>query len=120
MLFAAVGLVAKLAKGYKALKDWKASEDPPVPAEMSEHRAGICAECPMNQPGSFTDFFTIPLAERIRKDIEEAQQRGLKTSHDIRLHTCKACLCPLQLKVHVPIQYIAGVIDDEQRAKLRE
>src|SRR5262245_35437368 len=119
-LVAAVGQVNQLVKGYKALKDWKQSEDPPVPAEMSEARAATCVQCPQNQPGNFTDFFTIPLSEAIHKDIEEAQQRGLKTTHDTKLHVCKACLCPLQLKVHTPIQYIAEAMTEEAKAKLRE
>jgi len=119
-LVVAAGRVNQLVKGYKALKEWKQSEDPPVPAEMSETRASVCVQCPMNQAGSFTDFFTIPLAESIRKDIEEAHQRGLKTTHDENLHVCKACLCPLRLKVHVPIQYIAGTMSEDIKAKLRE
>lgn len=119
-LASAAASVSRLAQGYKAIKEWKASEDPPVPAEHAERRAAVCVQCPMNQGGQLTDFFTVPLAERIRKDMEDLHKRGLHTQFDAALFTCKACSCPLGLKVWIPTQFIAPTIDAATKDKLRQ
>ncbi len=116
---AAASEVKKLVKGYKVIKEWRASENPAVPAEVSERRAAICADCPQNQKGEFTSWFTVPISEMIRKDIEDATGMGLETPYDDKLGVCKACDCPMRLKVHTPVEFIRKGTDDETLTKLK-
>lgn len=109
----------ELVAGAKTLMEWKDSEDAAVPAELSESRATVCASCPMNQPGDFTQWFTVPAAELIRRQIQETQAKNLTTSKDAQLNLCTACSCPLRLKVHVPIQWIGKRLAPGVLAKLK-
>lgn len=114
----AVAVVKKIAQGAAVLMEWDESGLPPVASEVSETRATICATCPQNmKDANLTDIFTVPLANMIKRRFERLQQLNLKTSHDAELSTCKACLCPLRLKVHTPIQ-LAQKISPEARADL--
>lgn len=110
----------ELAQGYKAIKAWKAADSPAVPKEQSESRAANCAVCPKNENKPLTDWFVVPFAEAVRKDAEVLNARGLTTSHDAALNTCAACMCPLALKVQVPIEFIAPTVTPEIAAKLAE
>ena len=116
---AGVAAVKKLAAGAAILMEWDESGMPPVAAELSEKRAGICSTCPKNSTGkSLTEFFTVPLAELTRRRFERLQQLNLTTSHDDKLNVCEACLCPLALKVHAPMELILKRLKPEQRAEL--
>jgi hypothetical protein len=44
--------------------------------------------------------------------------RKLSTMVDAQLNVCVACLCPLKLKVHAPLEFIARHMDPETRAAL--
>lgn len=90
-----------------------------VPAETSASRAEVCAKCPLNSPEDLTKWFTVPAAELIKRRIERAQSRRLTTPKDDLLHLCTACHCPLKLKCHVPIQWIAKRLTDEQKERLK-
>lgn len=110
----------EMVSGARTLLEWKDSGQGAVPAELSEHRAIVCSTCPINEPGDFTKWFTTPAAELIKRQIEEAQARKLTTARDDQLHLCTACHCPLKLKVHVPIDWIAKRIPGEQIERLRK
>jgi len=73
----------------------------------------------LNGQGDFTQWFTVPAAELIRRRVEKAQGRGLTTPRDDMLNLCLACHCPLKLKVHVPIKWIDRVLSAEQKEKLK-
>lgn len=118
-LGAAAAAAKSLVAGARSLMEWDESGEPAVPAELSEHRAVICTTCPLNEPGDFTKWFTVPAAEIIKRRIEKAQARKLTTPRDEHLHLCTACHCPLKVKVHVPIGWITKRIEPEQMAKLR-
>lgn len=107
-----------LLAGAKALREWDASGDPAVPAELSHARAQTCAACPHNAPGNYTDWFTVPASELIRQRVEAVQKRGLATPLDGQLSVCQVCLCPLKLKVHVPIKYVTDYLPKSTLNKL--
>lgn len=98
--------VRKLSVGDDVLEDWEKSGDPPVAKDQAEARALVCSMCPLNGKGDFTRYFTIPLANTIRKRIERMFGMGLKTSLDEKLGVCEGCLCPLKLKVWAPTKHI--------------
>jgi hypothetical protein len=114
------GAVKEIISGAQSLGEWIDSGEPPVERAAAELRALICVACPQNSPGDFTKWFTIPAAELIRRHIQKAQDRNLATLSDDRLNLCLACHCPLKLKVHVPLPWIAKRLTDSQKARLAE
>jgi hypothetical protein len=115
----AVAAVKKMAAGVGFLLEWEESGLPPVGEDVSEKRAGICVDCPKNEQGkSLTEIFTVPAAAMIQRKYERLEQMQLKTSHDVNLKVCQACLCPLRLKVHAPMELILKRLKPEQRAEL--
>lgn len=116
----AVAAVKKLAAGTALLMEWDESGLPPVASSVSESRAAVCAGgCPKNEKGkSLSEYFTVPASNMIRRRFERLEQLELKTSHDAELNVCQACLCPLRLKVHTPMELILKRLKPEQRAEL--
>lgn len=102
--------IVRSKTGLATLADWLGKEGKPVEAEKAEARAAICVNCPMNQPGDVLSFFTVPVANLIRKQLEERKNLNLRTSLDERIGLCDACGCPLHLKVHVPLDIIKNHI----------
>ncbi len=118
LLRRAVGAVNKIAAGAETITDFIDSGESPVSQELAESRAAVCVKCPLNEKGDLSRFFTIPAAERIRKQIEVKEGRGLKTSLDKKLSTCSACLCPLKLKVWFPLPFIVKHMDEDVKVQL--
>jgi hypothetical protein len=112
------GQLPGVAAGAKILVEWIASGEEAVPIDVSESRAAICADCPKNEKGDWTRFFTVPVSNEIKKQLEKRRGWNLKTSHDENLNICGVCLCPIKLKVHVPIDRILKNLDPEVRANL--
>lgn len=110
----------ELVRGAKTLIEFIDSGEKPEPTQVAEARAAVCEVCPKNTAGDLTQWFTVPAAELIRRQIEKAQQLNLKTSRDGKLHLCSACHCPLKLKVHIPLDWIKKRLSPEQMARLRE
>lgn len=98
--------VVRSGTGISTLADWLGTDGKPVDAALAEQRAEICAGCPQNKSGDLLSFFTKPVADLIRKQIEEKESLKLTTSRDSAIGLCDACGCPLKLKVHVPLVYI--------------
>lgn len=92
------GAIKKVAVGAGTVLDCVRSN--PVPKEEANRRALICANCPENGKGDFTSWFTVPLAETIRRAESWLKEQNLTTEHDDKIKVCQACLCPLKLKVH--------------------
>lgn len=113
-----LGNLPNIVAGAKVLVDWINSGAEAVPIQQAESRAAICVKCPKNEKGDWTRFFTVPVSEAIRAELEKRRGWNLSTSHDNELRICGACLCPLKLKVHVPIDKINARISDEARANL--
>lgn len=116
-----VAVAAKnLVAGAKSLTEYLDSGEPPVSPEQSAKRALTCIECPKNEAGDFTQWFTVPAAALIKRQIQKAQARKLTTPYDGSLNLCTACHCPLALKVHVPIEWITKRLAPDQLAQLRQ
>lgn len=121
----AVAAVAKTAEGVGLLIDWLGGDTTGnievVAPDLAHRRAQVCCskdprcqgqgrpgedKCIENNQSPFTDWFTVPVAERLRKMVEARQQLKLTTPVDDKLGTCAVCRCPMKLKVHVPLHYI--------------
>lgn len=110
--------VKRVAAGIGVFIDWVGEGAVPVAVEVAERRAGICATCPQNNGGDFKAYFTQPIADKIKKQLEIKTDLELKTSYDPKLTVCSACDCPLQLKVFVPLQHILKYTSEEVKARL--
>jgi hypothetical protein len=77
-----------------------------VEAPLSTKRGETCAACPKNSDKAFASFFTQPVSDRLRKMLEARKDLKLETPSDDKLGVCEVCLCPMKLKVHVPLQDI--------------
>lgn len=106
--------------GAKILVDWIKSGAEAVPAEQAEKRALVCSRCPLNERGDFSRWFTVPVSEAIRATIADRNGMGLKTSHDEQLSICGACLCPLKLMVHIPLEMKLKSMNQESKDALWE
>ena len=109
----------ELVAGAKSLKEWVDSGEPAVPPEQSASRAATCADCPLNEQGDLTKWFTVPAAELIKKQLETLHERKLSTPSDDKISLCSACSCPLKLKVHTPIGWVLKALSDEAKARLK-
>lgn len=98
--------VSVAVAGVKLLTEWLGEGGKPVAKEESERRALICSDCPQNQKGDWTRWFTKPASELIRKQLSMRNEMALTTSTDESLGVCNACGCPLKLKVHCPMVHI--------------
>ncbi len=117
---AAVAAAKKLGAGAAILLEWELSGEAPVPAELAEKRAAVCAgmPCPKNDPASKLEaIFTVPVSEQIKGRLERLHALNLKTSQDEKLQVCSACLCPLKLKVHTPLHLVRKRLKDWMRAE---
>lgn len=113
-----VGGAKHVAAGIGTLLDWLGSGALPVLNELSNARAHVCVECPKNQPGDIFAIFTAPLAEKLRTQLAIRRDMSLTTPDDAQLKICSACHCPLQLKVHVPLDHIESHLAEEVKERL--
>jgi hypothetical protein len=112
--------VAGLAAGGSILVKWIKSGAEAVPQAVSDNRASVCAECPLNDKGDWTRFFTVPVSGAIRRELERRKEFKLSTPYDDKLQICAACICPLKLKVHLPFEFFWPEMDDETKVELWE
>lgn len=114
----AVGSVKRVAAGVALLIEWLGNGAKPVEQELADKRAAICASCPKNGQGGITSYFTQPIAEKIRVQMEIRGDLQLRTPNDEKLGVCEACLCPLRLKVWTPIEHVIAHTSDEVKKEL--
>ncbi len=119
-LVAVADKVRQLSAGADLLEEWEAEGCPTVDPAESARRAAICADCPQNGLGDLTRWFTVFASERIRKRVENAKALELKTPSDEKLGICEPCLCPLKLKVHIPLANIKKHQSQRTAASLDE
>lgn len=110
--------VKRVSAGVALLVDWLGSGGKPVETPVAERRAMICASCPKNDGGDWKAYFTEPIAEKIRVQLEMKNDLQLRTAHDAHLTVCSACDCPLQLKVHVPLSYVLEHTSPDTQTRL--
>lgn len=114
----AVDGVKRVSAGVALLVDWLGSGGKPVDAPLAERRAMVCASCPKNDGGDWKAYFTEPIAEKIRVQLEMKNDLQLRTTHDAHLTVCSGCDCPLPLKVHVPIFYVLEHTSHDTKTRL--
>jgi hypothetical protein len=112
------GGVKRMVTGAAILRDWLGAGGTPVAPKLANQRAAVCATCPMNDKGDWTRFFTVPAAEQIKTQIELRNTLQMNTPFDAQLQVCSACLCPLKLKVHTPLEHIEAHLKPVDREKL--
>lgn len=114
-----MGRFRKANTGVQTLSDWWGSGGNPVPAVVANDRAMTCSMCPQNEKNpDWFSLFTVPVADRIQSLIEERKQMKLETPNDEELGRCRACDCPLKLKVHVPLEEIKRHMKPQEASKL--
>ncbi len=124
-----VAAARAIRTGAETITDFMDSGESPVAQELAESRAAVCAcmtkdpdgtthPCPLNGKGDLSRWFTIPAAERIRKQLEIKEKRNLRTSQDALLGVCEACLCVNRLKVWFPLALIVKHMTEDVKAQL--
>lgn len=114
----AVAAVKKIAEGAALLLEWQESGVPPVSGDVASARALVCVDCPRNDLGGLTKYFTLPVSDNVRKRLAKLHSMNLTTPSDSKLGTCSACLCPLPLKIHTPMDLILKRLKPEAKAEL--
>lgn len=90
----------------------------PVDAALANHRAAVCASCPMNAQGDWKRFFTVPAARTISAMLGAKVGRNLSTELDDKLGICEPCSCPLSMKVHIALPVVLKHTTSEVMDKL--
>lgn len=96
----------KIVAGIGVLLDWLGDGAKQVEQPLAESRAKTCVGCEFNKQGRLTDFFTQTASDAIKKTLEVKNDMRISTQSDDKLGVCSLCLCPVKLKVHVPIKFI--------------
>ena len=117
---AAATVVKKLWAGIAANKDWIGSGEPAVPQEQADARALTCSQCPQNQKGDWTTWFTSPAVAVIQRYMTWLSDKKLSTPNDDKIQMCAVCFCPLAYKVHTPLKFIKPNTSPEVYAELRD
>ena len=117
---AAANTARKLWAGFRTANDFIDSGAPAVPQEQSNARAGVCAGCAHNKLGDWTNWFTGPASEVIKRQAEKLSHRKLRTDFDDKIKVCEICICPLAAKVHTPMEFIKAHMMPEVLADLRK
>lgn len=110
--------VRNVSAGVGVLLDWLGNGGKAVEQSLADGRAEICSTCPKNDGGDWTAYFTKPIADKIRTQLEIRNDLQLRTPHDEKLTVCSACDCPLKLKVWTPLDHILSHTSEETKTKL--
>lgn len=110
--------VKRVAAGVGLFVDWIGEGGVPVSEDIAERRAAVCVQCPKNDGGDWKKYFTEPIADKIKKQLEIKHDLELKTSLDDKLTVCSACDCPLPLKVWVPLKHVLAHTSYAVQARL--
>lgn len=98
--------LTNVAAGAEVIVEWLDDGAEAVHPTIADKRAEVCVGCPLNGKGGLEKWFTVPASEGIRRALNSRREMKLGTSHDDLLGVCEACLCPLKLKVHIPLERI--------------
>lgn len=114
--------VGGLASGSRVLLRWLGDDGQPVSAALSQARSDVCTgrlsgtPCPYNESG----FKPIErIAEVIKEQTEAKNNLKITVEGEEKLQTCSLCFCALQLKVHVPFEYIISGMPSPMIDKFR-
>jgi hypothetical protein len=112
------GHLGKTASGIKLLTQWLGDGLNPVPRQLAEKRAQVCATCPQNQEGNLWQRMDALAAHELRSLISAKKNMKLETQKDYALKTCQACDCWLPLKVWAKLHHILDNTSPEVREAL--
>ncbi len=98
---------------YNLKAAWLGDGGAPVEQSLANKRTSICLICPLNQPMPIWELLTAPAANQLRRQLSLKANMQLVVPGEDGLHTCKACLCKLDLKVWTPPEHIKATIDAE-------
>jgi hypothetical protein len=115
---AVVEAIKKTAYGAATIIDWLGSGGQAVDPQLSAKRAAICVACPKNGAADLSQWFTVKASEAIQAALQKRNDLNLSTPDDLRLGVCSACLCPMKLKVHTPLDVILGHMKPEVQNQL--
>ena len=118
LLASVAGSSRRVVAGVAVLVDWLGNGAKPVEQALADSRAAICSGCPRNDGGDFISYFTKPIADTIRTQLEIRGDLQLRTPHDDKLTVCSACSCPLKLKIWAPLDHILNHTSAEVRVNL--
>lgn len=106
--------VAKAAAaGGRILVDWLGEGAVPVNIALAQARANVCLSCPENKEGHRWLKLTSDTVRAIAEQLQAKEAMKLRVIDEERLYSCGICLCPLSLKIHVPLDTILKHTDDE-------
>lgn len=127
---AGAGAARRLGSGAALQLDWLGDGGDPCPKEEAEARASVCATyqsspdakpgCKWNEKGDWTRYFTLPVSNAIKRELERKHHMKLETAHDDKLHICTLCSCPLSLKMWTPMPYIQAHMPQAVKDDLRQ
>jgi hypothetical protein len=98
--------VGRVAAGGRVLIEWLGSGAKPVPIAIAQARANVCRSCPENREGHSFLKLTADTVRAIAEQMQEKNSLKLRVEGEEELHSCRICLCPISLKVHVPLATI--------------
>lgn len=91
----------------------------PVDRKLAEARASVCVQCPQNDSlGAIGHYFVAPSASGLMGLLGALKDTKIVTSHDEKLGVCKACMCPMRVKVNVRLPVIQQGMMAETWSKL--
>jgi hypothetical protein len=113
------GATERTISGAALIVAWLGEGGEPVARALAESRARTClAPCPLNDSGGLERFLTKPIAATVRAALSLKNDLAMATPHDADLGICKACLCPLPLKVWTPLAEIRRRMSADTRKRL--
>ena len=96
-------------------KSWFGAGGEPVPTELAQQRANVCATCPMNYKGEWWWNMATQLAINARSELRRIM--NLHVEGEEKLGVCEVCGCRLKLKIHTPYKHIYRQSTSEQLTK---
>lgn len=106
----------RVAGGARVLIEWLGDGATPVEIARAQARADVCLTCPENKPGYRWLRLTADAVRAIAEQMQTKDAMKLRVAGEEKLHACAICLCPLPLKVHVPLLTILAHTDAETLA----
>lgn len=94
--------VKRYVHGEEILQDWIVSGIP-VSKELAQKRANVCLKCSMNQPGPVPVEL---IATAVKKLMAFKSHLQLQVQGERRLLACRACDCPINTKIWIPLDQL--------------
>lgn len=95
--------IKKLALGTGVLLAWERTQEGPVTKDIAEYRAGICAQCVLNDIGKYEEWKKSPVGATAIMKTPRTSSLIVSTKQDANLGLCKGCYCPTARLVSMPL-----------------